>query len=48
MRIIKKIQTDMPAFFSDFRIELLQEVFQATDVDNSGTLDLNEITPLIK
>ena len=33
----------MPDYFSPIRVELLKHVFTLIDVDNGGTLDLNEV-----
>jgi len=46
--MIQMVQEDMPAFFSDVRVELLKFVFSSIDVDDSGSLDINEVAPLIK
>jgi hypothetical protein len=46
--MIQMVQEDMPNFFSDVRVELLKFVFTSIDVDNSGSLDINEVAPLIR
>ena len=46
--VVRKVQLEMPRFFTDLRVELLRRVFARIDVDGGGTLDLNEVTPLIK
>ena len=46
--VVRKVQLEMPRFFTDLRVELLRRVFARIDVDGGGTLDHNEVTPLIK
>ena len=46
--VIMQVMRDNPSFFTVIRIELLRVVFNAMDVDGGGTLDLNEVTPLIQ
>lgn len=38
----------MPKFFTPVRLELLKHVFSEMDVNDGGTLDLNEVTPLLQ
>jgi Ca2+-binding EF-hand superfamily protein len=38
----------MPKFFTPVRLELFKHVFSEMDVNNGGTLDLNEVTPLLQ
>ena len=45
VRIVKKV---MPAFFTDQRVECMHALFIAMDADKGGSLDLNEIVPVLK
>jgi hypothetical protein len=47
-KLIARVQTDMPKFFSDNRLEHLRKVFRTIDIDGGGTLDLHEASPLVK
>lgn len=38
----------MPKFFTPVRLELFKHVFSEMDVNDGGTLDLNEVTPLLQ
>jgi len=47
-RIISRVKEDMPSFFTSARLLRFRRVFDAMYVDKGGSLDLNEIGPLLK
>ena len=46
--VVERAKQEMPHFFAGKRIEYLQTLFYALDADLEGTLDADEISPLLE